>query len=120
MSDWPSKLQHTFVMEYFKLLAGYLPGDATLNQIRVLQYIGLHSLDDGSGTTHTDICQSLEMKPATVTRAVTRFLGAGLISETLSLEDERQRFIAMDLGFSRKGTLDKKVEALAKNYFRAS
>jgi len=49
------KHQQLFMMEYFKLLADYVPSDITLNQLRIIQYIGLLCLEDGSGTTHTEI-----------------------------------------------------------------
>ena len=111
------KHQQLFVKEYFKLLADYVPGEITLNQLRVIQYISLRCLEDGSGTTHTEICQALEMNKTTVTRTVARFVATGIISQKSSSADGRQQILTMSPEYPRKGTLDQKVRRLAAHYF---
>jgi len=120
MNDWSIKLQHTFIQEYFKIVADFLPGNITLNQIRILQYIALRSLDDAPGPTHTEICQFLEMQISTVSRALTGFLADRIIRQELSPVDGRQRFVTLNPAYSQKGMLDKEIELLAKRYISAS
>lgn len=112
------KNQQLFTMEYFKILSDYLPGKTTLNQIRVIQFIGLGCLDDGPGTTHSEICESLELNPTTVTRATGRFIQAGLIRHEIAPEDGRQRFLMMGSKYRGHGNLDENVKELAQKYFR--
>ncbi len=120
MNPSEHKNQQLFTMEYFRLLAEYLPGSTTLNHIRVLQFIGLSSVDGGIGTTHTEICENLALKPTTVTRAIGQFIEAGVIRKRTGFDDSRQRFLMMSLNYPGLGTLDEKVEELAKKHFRAS
>jgi len=115
-----AKHQQLFSMEYFTLLADYVPGDTTLNQLRILEYISLSCLDDRSGTTHTEICQALDMNKTTVTRTIARFVAAGVISQESSPADGRQRLVTMSPTYFRKGTLDEKVRLLAVRYFGQS
>jgi DNA-binding MarR family transcriptional regulator len=113
------KHQQLFMMEYFKLLADYVPSDITLNQLRIIQYIGLRCLEDGPGTINTEICQALEMNKTTVTRTVARFVATGVISQKSSSADGRQQVLTMSPEYPRKGTLDQKVRQLAARYFAA-
>jgi DNA-binding MarR family transcriptional regulator len=117
MNDWSEEEQQLFVLDHLKILGQYLPGDTTLNQLRVIQYIRLKCVNGGTGTTHTEICQDLELNGATVTRALTRFLAGHLINQQSSPEDGRQRFLVMGTQISQSATFIGKIKALAAIHF---
>jgi DNA-binding MarR family transcriptional regulator len=120
MAQHMNKFPHDFVQEYLGLVSQYFPGDTTLNQIRILQHIGLRSANDGGHACNTEICEALEMSAATVTRAVTSFIEAGIISEEADPQDGRRRYVMMNQSYPLQGTLNQKVIALARQYFGAS
>ena len=76
-----NKFPHEFVQEYLGLIAQYIPGETTLNQMRILQHIALRSAGDKGPACNTEICNVLGMSAATVTRAIASFIEAGIISE---------------------------------------
>ena len=115
MAQHMNKFPHDFVQEYLGLIAQFIPGETTLNQMRILQHIALRSAGDKHPVCNTDICNALGMSAATVTRAIASFIGAGIISEEEDPKDGRRRFIMVSDGY--RGDLDYKVIALAKKYF---
>lgn len=82
------------MFEMLRILARYVPGDYTLNQIRVLQYIHMCSRYRGNPTTHVEICRELDLPSATVSRSVARFLEEGSIEEQIDPADGRRRLIS--------------------------
>ena len=110
--------QQEFIMECFKLIAEVHPGDITLNQIRIIQYIAFRSLQTGIGTMHKDICDALGLAPSTVTRAISGFVERGIITEQKDPEDGRKRFVLMNQSYPSRATLDTQLDELAKRFFR--
>ncbi len=110
-----NKFPHEFVQEYLGLIAQYIPGETTLNQMRILQHIALCSATGKAPPCNTEICKALEMPAPTVTRAISSFIDAGIISEEEDPQDGRKRFITINNSY--QGNLDYKVMALAKQYF---
>lgn len=108
--------QHEFSMEYFRLLAEVLPGATTLNQIRVAQFIGLCTARQETPPCHKEIAAALELPPATVSRAVSVFLDAGIISAIDDPNDGRKRYLLMNSDYPGSGTLDSQVKALLARY----
>lgn len=109
---------HEFVNAYLGLVAEYLPGETTLNQIRILQYIGWQSALIEGQTFHSDICQALGMSASTVTRAIGSFIEVGILTEKVDPNDGRRRCVMMSTNYPARGTLDVKVIAMARRYFR--
>ncbi len=115
MSRLTNRFPHDFLQRYLGLMAQYIPGDTTLNQIRILQHIAFCSATGKSPPCNTEICKALEMPAPTVTRAISSFIGAGIISEEKDPQDGRKRFITINNSY--RGDLDYKVMALAKQCF---
>ncbi len=115
MVQQTDKFPHDFVQAYLGLVSHYIPGETTLNQIRILQYIALRSAGEEGHPCNTEICKTLGMSAATVTRAISSFIEAGIISEEDDPKDGRRRFIIISDDY--RGDLDYKVIALAKQYF---
>ena len=118
MSHQDSGFPHAFVTEYLGLIAQYIPGDTTLNQIRILHYIDMQTAQADGHTSHTDICVALRMSPATVSRAVTSFIEAGIIREDADELDGRRRLVRVCKDHAVGNTLDRKIIELARRYFR--
>ena len=57
-----------FAREFLELIAAYVPGQYTLNQIRILHYIHLCSDYRGRPATHGEICRALRLSAPTVSR----------------------------------------------------
>jgi len=70
MNNLEAVTQHEFGMEYFSLLAEVVPGDTTLNQIRVAQYIGLRAAINGVPACHKEIYTALKLSSTTVSRVI--------------------------------------------------
>jgi DNA-binding MarR family transcriptional regulator len=82
------------VAEMFKIIAENLSGDLTLNQIRVLQFINLCWRHRSVASTgHMEICSALQLPSATVSRAVAKFIEAGLVGEEADPADGRKRLV---------------------------
>ena len=118
MVQQTDKFPHDFVQTYLGLIAQYIPGETTLNQLRILQYIALRSAGEEGHPNNTEICKALGMSATTVTRAISSFIEAGVISEEEDPQDGRKRFITINDGY--RGDLDHKVIALAKQYFKGN
>ena len=118
MVQQTNKFPHDFLREHLELISQYLPGETTLNQIRVLQYIALRSASDEGSAGNTEICKALGMSGATVTRAICYGIKAGIISEDEDPRDGRRRFVMMNDSCPWRGTLDQKIIELARGYFR--
>jgi DNA-binding MarR family transcriptional regulator len=93
MSQPDTDFPHDFVTEYLGLIAQYIPGDTTLNQIRILHYIDMRTVQGAGYTSHTEICVALRMSAATVTRAIASFIEAGIIREDADELDGRRRLV---------------------------
>jgi len=82
-----------FAREFLDLIAEYVPGSYTLNQIRILQYIYLCSDYRGRPATHGEICRALRLSAPTVSRAIALFLETGMIQEQPDPSDGRRRLL---------------------------
>lgn len=102
------------IYEMLKVLVAHFPGDLTLNQVRVLQYIHLKWRYSNSSTTHAEICAELELPSATVSRSVAKFLEQGWVEEQVDPADGRRRLID-GTGFNPQdpGDLDRELAELA-------
>jgi len=108
---------HDYCKDYLALLAQHFPVDITLNQPRILQYIGLRSSRGEGHTSHKDICATLEMPPSTVTRAISAFIDSGVLQEVVDPEDGRRRLISVSRSYPTRGQLNEQVIELARKYF---
>jgi len=118
MMHQKNQFPHDFFREHLELISQYIPGEMTLNQIRVLQYIALRSASDEGGAGNSEICEALGMSGATVTRAICSGIKARIVSEEEDPRDGRRRIVTMSNSYPRQRTLDQKVIALARKYFQ--
>ena len=116
MND-PKAFPHDYFKDYLALLARHFPGDITLNQLRILQYIGLRSSRGKGHTNHKDICMALEMAASTVTRAVSAFIETGVLHEETDPEDGRRRLVSVRRSYPSRGQLNEEVVQLGQKYF---
>jgi DNA-binding MarR family transcriptional regulator len=117
MVQQTNKFPHDFLQKYLGLISQYVPGDTTLNQIRIIQYIVWRSASDKGYACNTEICDALGMSAATVTRAICAGTTAGIISEEEDPRDGRRRLVMMSKKWWRRATLDQKAIELARQYF---
>lgn len=108
---------HEFVTEYLALIAQHVPGDTTLNQIRILHYIDMRTARQKGHTSHSEICAALDMPAATVTRAVASFIEAGIVREEVDDWDGRRRMVMVSQPHATGNTLDQQIIELAKRFF---
>jgi DNA-binding MarR family transcriptional regulator len=91
MNEKLAALQRELGVVYFEIIAKLVPGNTTLNQLRVLGYIGLRSGPRQSPACRKEICAALKIPRTTVDRAISIFLKMGIISEHADLDDGRKR-----------------------------
>ena len=91
----PESLAETqeVILEFLTTLARHVSGDVTLNQIRVLQFINLCSRYRGEATSNVKLCSELDLPSATVSRAIVKFIEAGIISDKVDPDDGRGRLV---------------------------
>ena len=87
-----------FMKSIYELLAAYLPGDTTLNELRVLTAVALASKRDGKGTSVSEIADETGISRATVSRLIAQWTEADQIREDPHPSDGRRRI----LGFTEK------------------
>jgi DNA-binding MarR family transcriptional regulator len=103
------------IFELLTLWSRHVAGDYTLNQIRVLQYIHMCWRYRETPTTHAEICMALDLPSATVSRAVSRFLGEGSLREEVDPADGRRRLIGgTGLTQGAEGDLDLAISEIVK------
>ena len=59
-----------FIHDYLRVIADTCGGDITLNQLRVLHFVGHYIGRGNDWASHSEICKGLGLPPATVSRAV--------------------------------------------------
>lgn len=82
-----------FMTRVLGLMAQRFRGDATLNHLRIGNYIGLRDLFDGAATTNKEISEALGIPTSTVSRIVTELMKRGYVAETLHADDHRIRLL---------------------------
>jgi DNA-binding MarR family transcriptional regulator len=108
---------HEYVKAYLELIAGHFPGETTLNQLRILQYIGMRCSQGKGHTSHKEICEALGLTPSMVTRAVAAFMDAGVLREETDPADGRRRFVSLNPNRPGNGNLNAQVVTLAHQHF---
>jgi DNA-binding MarR family transcriptional regulator len=116
MNDREATSQYEFTMEFFRLLAAVMPGEITLNQVRVVQYINMCSARNEPPPCHKEIAAALEIAPTTLNRALSGFLKAGMVRELSDPKDRRKRLLIMDKSYPGSGTVDRQIKALLARY----
>jgi DNA-binding MarR family transcriptional regulator len=117
MAQPENKFPHKFLKEFLELLADYIPGETTLNQIRIVQYIAFHSQANEGYVGNTEISKALKIPAATVTRAIATFIEAKIITEEIDPKDGRKRLIRMSKDYPRLGILDQEIMEIARRHF---
>ena len=118
MTAQQTEFPHEFVLDYLALIAQHVPGDITLNQLRILHYIDMRTAQQHGHTSHTEICAALNMSAATVSRAIASFIDAGIVREEADDWDARRRQVRLSEQFSQGHTLDRQIIELARSHFR--
>jgi len=118
MNEHAAEFPHEFIIECLALIAQHVPGETTLNQLRILHYIDMRTAQPKGHTSHTEICTTLDMPAATVTRAVASFIEAGIVTEREDEWDARRRLVMVSEHWAQGNTLDQTIIELARRYFR--
>ena len=77
------------------LMARHFKGEATLNHLRVRNFIGLRTLFDRRSTTNKEISEVLGIPASTVSRIVAEMLARGYLSEQPHQDDHRVRLLTI-------------------------
>jgi DNA-binding MarR family transcriptional regulator len=113
MNEKLAALQRELGVVYFEILAKLVPGDTTLNQLRVLGYISLRSGLHQSPACHKEICATLKMPRTTVDRAISIFLKMGIISEHVDLDDGRKRLSLVNKDYPGLESYTRRIKEMA-------
>lgn len=105
-----------YVKDCLTLISEYFPGNTTLNQIRIAQYIGMRSVGGKGHTSHSEICRDLGMSASTVTRAVAGFIESGLLKEEVDPADSRRRQVTLN-ACRHTRALPERIQELARSHF---
>ena len=89
----PPHVVQAFMTRVLGLMATHFRGDATLNHLRIGNYIALRDLFHGQATTHREISAALGIPTSTVSRIVTELMKRGYVTESLHPEDQRVRLL---------------------------
>ena len=81
-----------FAKDYYDILADFVPGDTTVNELRILTELAVAS-SSGTGTSVSEIADRTEISRATVSRLVTQWMAAGRITESPHPKDGRRRIL---------------------------
>ena len=79
-----------FARDYYRVLAEFLPGDTTLNELRVLTAVA-EAASKGEPTSVSEIADVNDISRATVSRLITQWMAAGQITEEPHPKDGRRR-----------------------------
>lgn len=108
----PPERVHAFMTRVLALMAGHFRGDATLNHLRIGNYIGLRDLFHGEPTTNKQIAAALGISTSTVSRIVTELMRRGYVSEALHPEDHRIRLLRIVPGHPLAQGFESELRAL--------
>ena len=81
-----------FAKDYYDILAEFVPGDTTVNELRILTALAMASCS-GTGTSVSEIAEKTGISRATVSRLVTQWMEAGRITESPHPKDGRRRIL---------------------------
>ncbi len=104
--------------EILTVLSRHVSGDITLNQLRVLQFINLCWVHRKTATNHREICNELGLPPATVSRAIAKFIETGIVTEEVDPADGRKRLVIVTgvIPDAPNDNLDLELAELAARY----
>lgn len=84
-----------FAKEFYEILAEFVPGDTTVNQLRILTSLAVADAT-GEGTSVSEIADEYGISRATVSRLITEWMTAGRITETPYPGDGRRRVLGLN------------------------
>jgi DNA-binding MarR family transcriptional regulator len=85
-----------FARDFYQLLSRFVPGDTTVNELRVLTELALTSPETEEGTSVSKICGATGLAPATVSRLITKWIALDRIVESRHPEDGRRRVLRLN------------------------
>jgi DNA-binding MarR family transcriptional regulator len=77
----------------FNMIAEHSEGTVTLNHMRVIQHITVQTNYHDHAISHKDICDSLKLSPATVTRIITYYRELRIVREWSDPDDGRKKYV---------------------------
>lgn len=101
--------------EVLRLLSEHFRGDATINHLRIGNYLGIKCLFEGRPTTNKEVSTALGLPPSTVSRVITDFMQHGYVVETPHPDDGRVRLIQITPGHSLALGFETELRALINN-----
>ena len=106
-------------MECLRVLSELVPGEITLNQIRVLQYVVFTSTTRASAPCQKEICAALELSSSTVSRATSMLLKIGILKEVADPADDRKRLEIVNNHYPELDTHVEQVKELVRLHIRS-
>ena len=91
--EWIECVQ--FAKEFYDILAEFVPGDTTVNQLRILTALAVAG-STGEATSVSEIADIYGISQATVSRLITEYVDAGRISESPHPKDGRRRVLRIN------------------------
>ena len=83
----------TFARGFYSILAEYVPGDTTVNELRILTELARTSQKTEQVTSVSDISEATGIPRATVSRLITKWLAMGRVVESPHPEDGRRHIL---------------------------
>lgn len=94
----------------FNIVAEHSEGTITLNHMRVIQHITVQTSYHDHAISHKDICDSLNLSPATVTRIITYYREQRIVREWADPDDGRKKYVKVTGRGPVAQALDKAVK----------
>lgn len=82
-----------FAKQFYEILAEFVPGDTTVNELRILTAVAVASATE-EGTSVSEIAETYGISKGTVSRLITTWMAAGRISESPHPKDGRRRILS--------------------------
>ena len=83
----------SFARDFYDLLADFLPGDTTLNELRVLTAVAEVAVQE-RGTSVTEISANCGIAKTTVSRLISHWIEQGTIEERHHPSEGRRRILS--------------------------
>ncbi|MCK6372088.1 MAG: MarR family transcriptional regulator [Gammaproteobacteria bacterium] len=91
-------------------------GDATLNQLRIGNYVGIRSELQGCETSNSEIAEALDIPRSTVSRIITNFIEAGMLVEETNQADGRRRILRIAASHPHKNEFEENLRSILARF----
>ncbi|MGI9307910.1 MAG: MarR family transcriptional regulator [Gammaproteobacteria bacterium] len=113
-----STREQEFFGDLLAMLATHVGGESTLNLLRIGHFISLRSEYQYCETSNAEISSQLNIPRSTVSRIVSDLIEAKMVLEQTDPDDGRRRLLKIADQHPDKGTIERSLYALVRDYFR--